>query len=259
MGNPGVVGQLRFKCADEQGAVLVLQEDGAREALHPSKDLIQYIVCNHESWHRFAQDVFRLDIRESNILFVSGCIKTGAWALAAATHRAREGELVFGGTFGTLGQATFSVSAEEQITMSVEHRCGPKSLKGDAEDKRDQCVFLHYYKVKRRRVLGPKVIRAASGEEIFPGSRSPSPDEFVGDAICDLASGSLECVPGLTKVSKVLLTNRRLIIDIAIAQFRDPVNSILDYILDVCCNLSASPRVQLTRPPAHRRILRDSV
>ena len=201
VGAPGVLGELRFKCADEQGAVLVLEQDGVREALHPCKDLVQYIACNHESWHRFAQDVFRLDLGESDILFVSGCIKTGAWALAAATHRAREGELVFGGTFGALSQATFSVAAKEQISMSIEHRSGPRPLAGGANgSKRDQCVFLHYYKCKRRRVLGPKVIRAASEEPSF--DRSSSPDDPTGDLLPADASVVLESAPGRAQVCR---------------------------------------------------------
>ncbi|RDX40538.1 hypothetical protein OH76DRAFT_1366095 [Lentinus brumalis] len=194
----GVVAQLRFKCADEQGAVLVLKDDGAREALHPSRDLVQYIVRNHEAWHRFAQDVFRLDLVESDVLFVSGCVKTGAWALAAATHRAREGELVFGGTFGALSQASFSVAAEEKLTMSVEHRCGPEPPQGSAQSKRDQCVFLHYYKLKRRRVLGPKVMRAASAEPSL--GRPPSPEPFLEGVSCDTSSGSIELAPGPAEV-----------------------------------------------------------
>ncbi|RPD58796.1 hypothetical protein L226DRAFT_539425 [Lentinus tigrinus ALCF2SS1-7] len=213
-GGPGIIGQLRFKCADEQGAVLVLKDDAAREALHPSKDLTLYIVRNHESWHRFALDVFRLDLGESDILFVSGCIKTGAWALAAATNRARDGELVFGGSFGVLSQATFSVSAMEKITIPVEHRSGPKRLAGDAEpeDKRDQCVFLHYYKCKRRRVLGPKVIRAASEEQSC--GRASSPDDPAGsDVVGHAGAELLEFAPGRS-------------------QFCDPVDDILDYILD---------------------------
>ncbi|KAI0334585.1 hypothetical protein GY45DRAFT_1294881 [Cubamyces sp. BRFM 1775] len=178
--NPGVSGGVRFKCSDEQAAVLVLKRPGNREVLHPCRDLSQYILTNHQSWYTFARDVFRLDIGEDDIIFVSGSIKTAEWALAAATHRAREGELSFGGEFGPLAKATFSVSATREMSMSVEHRTGPHSSASVAENEGhafDQCVFLHYYKLKRRKILPPKVIRAA-GERHSSPSCSPrrSPD-----------------------------------------------------------------------------------
>ena len=160
--------------------MLILKQAAHREVLHPSKDLAQYIIRNHRNWYRFAQDVFRLDLKEEDIIFIHGSVKTAEWALAAATQRAREGSLLFGGEFGPLARATFSVSASRSAAMSMEHRSGPKvaRLGAGAEDSQnefDQCVFLHYYKIKRRQFLGPKVIRAA-------GERSSSRSPQIGRA-----------------------------------------------------------------------------
>ncbi|KAI0754004.1 hypothetical protein C8Q80DRAFT_1116859 [Daedaleopsis nitida] len=196
--SPVVSGRLRFKCSNEQGAMLVLKHNATCEALHPCKDLKRYIAHNHNHWYRFAQDVYRLDIPQHNILFVSGWVKTAEWALTAVTHRAREGEIVFGGGFGPLVKAAFSVGGAQDTSISVEHRCGPKRALAPAQCasggaielkpnmssgdthimpklKHDQCIFFHYYKLKRCRLLAPKVIRAASAEP--SAKRSPSPND----------------------------------------------------------------------------------
>ncbi|KAI9063866.1 hypothetical protein FKP32DRAFT_1592106 [Trametes sanguinea] len=178
LGNPGVSGGVRFKFSEDQGAVLVLKSPGNRETLHPCRDLVQYIVQNHPAWYSFATDVCRLDVAESDIIFVAGFIKTAEWALAAATQRARECELTFGGNVGPLTSATFSISSRREAAMSVEHRTGPhrmdsESRASDDEVVSDQCVFLHYYKFKRRKILSPKVIRAAGGPARSPSSEPP--------------------------------------------------------------------------------------
>ncbi|KAI0372678.1 hypothetical protein BV20DRAFT_38503 [Pilatotrama ljubarskyi] len=182
---PGLSSGFKFKCSDEQGAVLVLKRPATREMLHPCRDLRQYIVCNHRAWCTFARDTCRLDIEDDNIIFVSGFVKTAEWALAAATHRAREGELFFGGEFGPTAKAIFSVSATREESMSVEHRSGPHRIMSAAsagdDPPFDQCVFLHYYKLKRRKLLSPKVIRAAGEKTQWDSPPSPSPERLPGE------------------------------------------------------------------------------
>ena len=189
--------------------MLILKQAAHRDVLHPSKDLAQYITRSHRTWYRFAQDVFRLDLKEEDIIFVHGSVKTAEWALAAATQRAREGSLLFGGEFGPLARATFSVSASRSAAMSMEHRSGPKVARLGAEDSLqnefDQCVFLHYYKIKRRRFLGPKVIRAAgerSSSRSPPSSVSSSEmgERFPADVSLD-RSVQIEEVPPRVAVS----------------------------------------------------------
>ncbi|KAI0351924.1 hypothetical protein OH77DRAFT_1486696 [Trametes cingulata] len=218
---PGFSGGFRFKCSDEQGAVLVLKQPGRREMLHPCLDLTQYIVHNHLEWCAFARDVCRLDIGDDEIIFVSGFVKTAEWALAAATHRAREGELFFGGEFGCTAKAVFSVSATREESMSVEHRTGPHRITMVAsteESTFDQCVFLHYHKLKRRKLLSPKVIRAAGGEAQPDRSPSESPERNQGET-----PPSNDSSPSTTRmaIERVPATQERY----------DPLDVLLDYLL----------------------------
>nr|VWO96437.1 N/A [Ganoderma boninense] len=203
----GPLAHIRFKFSDEQGAVLVLKNDAHREDLHPCRDLTQYILLNHAGWHQFARNVCRLDLKSQDIIFVSGCVKTAEWALAAATDRARDGEIAFGGDFGPAGQASFSVSATREVSMSWEHRRDPHGTQGEGSkpSKFDQCVFLHYYKVKHRPFFVPKVLRAATEEEHSSRSSTPNGSDYMepvddGGAISKDASfesenGGVEVIP----------------------------------------------------------------
>ncbi|KAM5544405.1 hypothetical protein V8D89_002065 [Ganoderma adspersum] len=221
-GSFGPLAHIRFKFSDEQGAVLVLRNDAHREALHPGRDLTQYILLNHAGWHQFARNICRLDLKSQDIIFVCGWVKTAEWALAAATHRARDGEIAFGGDFGPAGQASFSVSATHEISMSWEHRRGPKNMQeeGTEPSKSDQCVFLHYYKVKHRPFFVPKVLRAATEEEHSSRSSTPNGSDYMesvddGGAVSKDASfeSQIEVVPRPPEQG-------------------DMVDTILDYILD---------------------------
>ncbi len=228
----------------------MLKHDARREAFHPSKDLTQYILRHHDAWFRFAQETFRLDIQQHDIIFVSGSVKTAEWALAAATHHARDCEIVFGGEFGPSAKAAFSFRATQDQSLSIEHRCGPKPcpdepLTQEMPPKYDQCVFLHYYKLKRRRLLAPKVIRAAAGQSSLSRSRSPSESAgALGTSSCDIMDSSLdsaqhcalEMVPDREEVCSLdmLVTPAAaLTLLLLYSQVYDPVNDLLDFILDV--------------------------
>ncbi|EIW55099.1 uncharacterized protein TRAVEDRAFT_74059 [Trametes versicolor FP-101664 SS1] len=154
-----------FKCLDEQGAVLVMKHEGTREVILPCDTLTEYIKINHQSWYRFARDVFMLDIKEEDLIFVRGWVKTGQWAVAAATHHAKGGEFSFSGNFSSAVSAVFSVRTDRETCMSIESRAGPAGSSSAAEGTPafDQCVFLHYYKLKRNKFLPIKSIRAEAG------------------------------------------------------------------------------------------------
>ena len=65
--------------------------------------------------------------------------------------------------------------------MSWEHRRGPKNTQDDSAKptKFDQCVFLHYYKVKHRPFFVPKVLRAATEEEHSSRSSTPNGSDYM--------------------------------------------------------------------------------
>ncbi|KAI0937984.1 hypothetical protein AcV7_003303 [Taiwanofungus camphoratus] len=203
-----------FECTDDQGAILVLKDSATREEMHPSRKMKNYMFKNIQSWHSFAVDKLDVEIELEGIMFVRGWVKTTEWAVAAVLHEGRSAKVSFNGDFGLPAEASFEFSASQEVSASYAHRSGPprkKKEKGekskakknslDAEPyKADQCVFLHYYKLKKRRFFGPKRLEAAAE----PRDPSPSSDD-EGNAI--------EAVPAVEKPY-------------------DPVQFVLDYILD---------------------------
>ncbi|PIL25477.1 hypothetical protein GSI_13367 [Ganoderma sinense ZZ0214-1] len=178
-GTFGPLAHVRFKFSDEQGAVLVLKNDAHREVLHPCRDLTQ------------------LDLKSQDIIFVCGWVKTAEWASAAATHRARDGEIAFGRDFGPAGQASFSVSATHEVSMSWEHRRGPKGTEGESEKafKFDQCVFLHYYKVKHRPFFVPKALQSLARGDTRATQQSDATCAIVSDRDIMMLSSSQGGIP----------------------------------------------------------------
>ena len=186
-GSNGVSGSLHFKFADVQGAIYVLRTAASREDLHPSREIARYIVQNHDSWHQLALNR-GLDLDPSGIIFVKGWYKTGGWALAAATQHAQAGEMSFSAGFGAVSKAGFAVKATEDVAMSAQHRCGPATFRDEDSGQLhpsnfDQCMFLHYYRVKRRlRYVGPKYLRAAGGsKDLNDSHRDAGPSTDMGN------------------------------------------------------------------------------
>lgn len=188
----GAVGKIRFRCAAEQAAVLVLKQHAIRDSIHKPEGLERYIKQYHSSWGRFARDVAKISIDDEELVFVSGFVKTAEWALAAASQSAREGEFVFGGEFGPSVKTSFSVETAHSTYMSVEQRCSgpriprlppsddaPEPTRTEVDTGFDQCIFLIRYKLKRRFALFPTVLRGSAGDEVT--SRSPSPGNGTGD------------------------------------------------------------------------------
>ncbi|OBZ65404.1 Vegetative incompatibility protein HET-E-1 [Grifola frondosa] len=220
-----------YTCTDEQGALLLLKRPGDRSLVHKSRSFMSYMRRNHASWHRFATDTCDVDLQKDEIIFVNGCVKSAEWAVAAFIERGREGELYFSGEFGPMASAGFSLSMKNSTSARVEHRMGPPQsehrstlpgvseieetprdgdVRGKAVDvsKFDQCVFLEYYKMKKR-IWFYRVIKAAAGPHELP---SQPDDSDPGSPELMVEEDDIEEVPFRSKY--------------------DPVDYVLDYILE---------------------------
>ncbi|KAI0651061.1 hypothetical protein C8Q79DRAFT_996631 [Trametes meyenii] len=161
-----------FECTDDAGALLFLDPSGRAQDILSRKRIIDYIRTNFDSWLEFANDRLGLGLREEQLLFVSGTTKTRSWGVAAfrGKSRAMRGKVV--GNIGSLAAVDFSMTLSD-TELSVSHyRAGPAgredrradATSNKASDKYDQCIFIHYYKRKRRTLpMFPSVIKAAAG------------------------------------------------------------------------------------------------
>ena len=152
---------------------------------------------NYDSWLQFVngQDGLGLGLEEQGILFVSGTTKTTNWGVAAFQGNGserKEGRI--SAQFTPYATANFSVSLANTSMPSSQYRYGPRHAQENRvpafltmlseesqprppELKRDQCLFIHYYKMRRRILLAPRAIQAAAGPQDFmPGPKSPGMD-----------------------------------------------------------------------------------
>ncbi|OBZ75132.1 hypothetical protein A0H81_04838 [Grifola frondosa] len=210
---------LRFKCMHDRGAVLTLKDAVDQEELLESLDVEDYIKQNHPHWVRYVRNVLRLDVRRENLVFVHGWLKTSQWALAAFLEKDVEGALCLEGQFSPLAGARFSIQGSQRLSRSVITRSGPQTMLEDTPEEaaasrpKNQCIFLQYYKVKRRLLLAPEVIKAAAEPTDLPGPEDEE-DELPGIASdsADSQDFEIEDVP-------------------APSPMYDPIDHILDYIL----------------------------
>ena len=117
---------------------------------------------NMDSWLKFANTRLKLCLNEQDLVFVSGTMKTSCWALGASAGENFDSEEKY--ACEELGSEL--ISSEDGgprfvgPDFSVCHSGGgPASASSEV---REQCLFIHYFKMKRRN----------SREE--PGKRAPS-------------------------------------------------------------------------------------
>ena len=149
---------------------------------------------NFAHWLEFAnsEEYCGLGLKDEEILFVSGTTKTTRWAVAAFQgDRFKNKEGSVSGHLGGLASAEFSIQISDHVLPTDHYRTGPvllqlgghtdglsalpdrteessASTSGHLEpSKRDQCIFIHYYKVKRR-LFHITALRAAAGAHQLP-------------------------------------------------------------------------------------------
>ena len=179
-----------------------------------AKDILQYIRQNRDSWYAFAtSDKYGIQCEPSDIIMVRSTMKTSAWAVAAYEDSGnRNHNLSFDCVGGSLGNAGFQLASHVAVNSSVEYRMGPvqasttssinmdftpsttagttgsgvlpehefalsKAIVPDA--KKNQTVFLGYYKVKRRIFIFRKISAAARLGDVELGSDPPPPSDLM--------------------------------------------------------------------------------
>ena len=214
-------GGLKFTCQRERGAFLFVRPAADSYQMHQSKSFSHYMMTQIDEWYHFATDRLDLDLAREDIIFVSGTVKTEDWGLGAFTHQGSGGEISFQASVGPFAQGSFNFNRAHMVTSGAEWRTKPlerapsvlsspiaaiaappeastassSSLASASSlslqriqsgGKKDQSVFLHYYKLKTRWWRN-KVIHAAAGPN-DPGHTSDDEDLEEGSSL-DMASG----------------------------------------------------------------------
>lgn len=189
---------------------------GYSKDIESKRHIVNYMRQNFEHWVDFA-DKYGLDVKEEGLYFVCGTTKTCRWATAAfhGQYKKKQGMVT----------ADFSSAAGLNLSVSISDQSLPQSYYGDGPRRRrprssassavvpasgspdqsgtdepvDQCIFMHYYKMKRR-FFGIRQMKAAAGPDELP---SPDPEGGLDPVAAEDDSGSDEDEHGRRKVRGV--------------------------------------------------------
>ncbi|KAI0323503.1 hypothetical protein GY45DRAFT_1349778 [Cubamyces sp. BRFM 1775] len=159
--NSGIHGgiNIEFECTEDAGALLVLAPSGRTQNILSKKRIVDYMHANLDRWLEFANDRLGIGLKENQIILVSGTTKTNVWAVAAFAGKTRSKTGSIAGNLGSIGAVDFTLAiSDAQLSMS-HYRAGPTGrmsmIRADRPEaaldpEYDQCIFIHYYKRKRR-------------------------------------------------------------------------------------------------------------
>lgn len=179
--------EARFRTSASTGGLLVLSEPASQEKLQCELKIRRYMRQHVDRWLTFANDTLGIGLANEDLIFVSGFVKSSRWATVAfqVSNPANVvGELILRGVDVKEPEVSTSQSNEAarpavrvqdmlwHVTMSsptatVYSRIGPPNRTPSASAKKDQCLFLNYFKM-RRRMWRPVPLRAASGPHVLP-------------------------------------------------------------------------------------------
>ncbi|RPD54116.1 WD40 repeat-like protein [Lentinus tigrinus ALCF2SS1-7] len=224
---------LSIQCEREQGAVVVVDLPADRSQMHPSRSLGTYMKNNIEEWSDLASR-HDLDMPKEALIFVSGTVKTNDWRLGAFLIHGQNFEMVleanvnFASTKLEYRQKAAAGLAEVRhkplddsdqrfeplADTDSQHATasGRPSLESvrSVLQKKDQTLFFHYYKVKKRWWRN-RAIKAAAGSHDLGADSSGEGADISSLSI----SGDSDVVE-----------------EPHISPAYDPVDYLLDYILD---------------------------
>lgn len=159
---------------------------------------------NHAHWLELANGEGRgweAGLKEEELMFISGVVTTTAWAVIALQGQSEESkEISIQGDIGMLADGSLRVHISDSALPATHHRFGPAKTSSNDEGiityhrqpstEANQCLFVHFYKMKRRAFLFREVIQAAAGPHQLPPREN---DSGAGaSSMASLGSGDVE-------------------------------------------------------------------
>ncbi|KZT00236.1 uncharacterized protein LAESUDRAFT_666546 [Laetiporus sulphureus 93-53] len=173
---------LQFECNHERGACLIVEDQGTREEV-TGRRLKNYIRENMPKWYQWAVDKLDADVKLEDLMFVKGWVKTTRWTVAVFTQQARNVQFTIDAEVGAVVDAKVKFATSESQSPQYDQRTGPPERTIGRGGRRqnhgknrpqtaypqDQCILLHYFKLKKR-WIGTKIMAAAEPKDLPPYS-----------------------------------------------------------------------------------------
>ncbi|KAI0350491.1 hypothetical protein OH77DRAFT_1071100 [Trametes cingulata] len=186
----------KFVSTKDSGAFLLLEPPAMAYRWAAKRHFVRYMRDNFDDWLAFANEERGMMLSQDQIFFVHGWVKTSRWACGAYQGNCRNREGSLQAQILNVGNIDVSISFSSESAARTEYNFGPTTsddrLSGSvsrlsissasaegsgsqesAEPKRDQCIFINYFKAKRRLFRwGREIIEAAAGpHQLPPGDR----------------------------------------------------------------------------------------
>ncbi|KAI1791433.1 hypothetical protein LXA43DRAFT_861606, partial [Ganoderma leucocontextum] len=193
-------GSLSFECKHDIGAVVLLDQPAMGQSIPTKRHIVTYLRRHIDSIFEYATgspDGLGYDLQMHDIKFVSGTLKTTKWACAvfSGSYRNKKGSLNVNAA--GIGGLDMNVSIENQIIPHEFYNNGPSSRTSVGTTPRpsvsndhllpaggdvarapspstplppgcDQCIFFHYFALKRRFFILPHKLEAGAGPHELP-------------------------------------------------------------------------------------------
>ena len=211
----------------------MLDPPGDRALIISRKKIIDYMRAYFESWVEFANsEHVAIGIPKEDILLVSGTIKTERWMVGVFQgDDVRAKKTHISGKVGPFAGMELKINAEDRTLPTTHSRRGPdaesaarqvypmvasggvperssEQFQDTSSKVPDQCIFIHYWKMRSRRFLLPSgPIKAGAGPHRLPRNLddppSPSAVSLDPEEAHELSDVEPEfsSFPGVTKAS----------------------------------------------------------
>ncbi|KAG6812118.1 hypothetical protein H0H92_004285 [Tricholoma furcatifolium] len=132
-----------FKCTSDRGAVLFQETEMKRELVVQGLYPDEYMKKHCDAWLAFAREN-RIRLSFGELLLVTECSKTGAWASAVYANSAKEFGMSFsvGGSFSPYTPGVFTRGGVRHFGSILKRRSANRLTAGDPQPAKDHTVFF---------------------------------------------------------------------------------------------------------------------
>ncbi|KAH9850677.1 hypothetical protein C2E23DRAFT_734569 [Lenzites betulinus] len=171
---------ITFSHKAKSGGVLCFQTPVQARKLPSKLFIVRHMSEHFDSWVEFANERVGIGLRTQEIFFVHGTQKTCRWACGAFEAHARNVEGSLGASFTPAGSVELKVKFGSHDAARQHFNFGPsKDPRAPVSETAapmdpatapfNQCIFLNYYKAKRRLQLWrPRFMEAGAGPHELP-------------------------------------------------------------------------------------------
>ena len=183
---------VKYSLHQEKGAALELKPPGWEKRICSKGKIKEYMKHNLDYWQELAnREGSQLGLKAEDLVFIFGVVTTTEWTVIALQGQtSQQVDFSLNGEANAIAAASVNVSVSNSLQPQVHHRRGhgytgnpvvvpgrPQIEVANPAPGSNQCLFVHYCKMKRR-LLFIKTIEASAGPHQLPPGEDDRNPEF---------------------------------------------------------------------------------